>query len=107
MPGVVFVLPDGRRIEAEARVGETVLDVARHEDIAIEGACGGSMACATCHVIVDPDQFARLEPASLEEEEMLDLAESLSATSRLGCQLRLDRGLDGLIVKVPRTSLLE
>jgi ferredoxin len=104
---VTFVLPGERRITAEARQGETMLDVARHEGIAIEGACGGSMACATCHVIVDPGYFDRLPAASPEEEDMLDLAESLTATSRLACQLRLDAGLDGLTVTVPSTSLLE
>ena len=107
MPSVTFVLPDGRRLVAEARAGETLLDVARHEDLAIEGACGGSMACATCHVIVDPAFFALLEPASPEEEDMLDLAESLARTSRLGCQITVHAGLDGLVVTVPRSSLLE
>ena len=107
MPRVTFVLPGDRRITAEARAGETILDVARHEAIAIEGACGGSMACATCHVIVEPSDFDRLPPAAPEEEDMLDLAESLAATSRLGCQIRLDSSLDGLTVTVPPTSLLE
>jgi 2Fe-2S ferredoxin len=107
MPHLTFVLPDGQEIRAMARAGETVLDVARHETIAIEGACGGAMACATCHVIVEPSQFASLPRASPEEEDMLDLAESLSATSRLGCQLRLDDALDGLTVTVPKTSLLD
>jgi ferredoxin len=104
---VTFVLPGGREIRAEARPGETLLDVARHEAIAIEGACGGSMACATCHVIVDPADFERLPAASPEEEDMLDLAESLAATSRLGCQIELSAALDGLVVTVPQTSLLE
>jgi ferredoxin len=107
MVRVTFVLPGERRITATAREGETLLDVARHEDIAMEGACGGSMACATCHVIVGPDDFDRLPPASNEEEDMLDLAESLASTSRLGCQIRLDISLDGLSVTVPPTSLLE
>lgn len=104
---VTFVLPDGRKISADARAGASLLEVARDLDIAIEGACGGAMACATCHVIVEPDQFARLPAASEEEEEMLDLAESLAATSRLGCQVRLEARVDGLVVRVPRTSLLD
>ena len=107
MVRVTFVLPGERQITTEARPGETLLDVARHEDIAIEGACGGSMACATCHVIVDPADFARLPAASPEEEDMLDLAESLAATSRLGCQIVLRAECDGLVVSVPKTSLLE
>lgn len=107
MPQVTFVLPAGRRITAEARAGATLLDVARAERIAIEGACVGCMACATCHVIVEEAWFDRLEPPSAEEEDMLELAESLAATSRLGCQIVMDGGLDGLVVEVPRTSLLE
>ncbi len=104
---VTFVLPDGREISADAMAGASLLEVARDLDIAIEGACGGSMACATCHVILDPAQFACLPPASEEEEEMLDLAESLAATSRLGCQIRVEAKVDGLVVRVPRTSLLD
>ncbi len=107
MPLVTFLLPGGRRISAEAQAGETILDVARHKAIAIEGACGGAMACATCHVIVEAGDFDRLPPACVEEEEMLDLAESLAATSRLGCQIKLDASLDGLTVTVPPTSLLD
>lgn len=64
------------------------------------------MACATCHVHVDEAWFARLPPPSPEEEDMLDLAASLAATSRLGCQIRMTPALDGLIVRVPRTTLL-
>lgn len=64
------------------------------------------MACATCHVHVDEAWFARLAPPSPEEEDMLDLAESLAATSRLGCQIRMTEALDGLVVRVPRTTLL-
>ena len=80
--------------------------MARRNAIAIEGACGGAMACATCHVHVDEAWFARLPPPSAEEEEMLDLALSLAATSRLGCQIRMTPALDGLVVRVPRTTLL-
>ena len=104
---VTFVLPDGRAISADAMAGASLLEVARDLDIAIEGACGGALARPTCHVIVEPDQFARLPAASEEEEEMLDLAESLAATSRLGCQIRVEARVDGLVVRVPRTSLLD
>jgi len=106
LPTIVFRLPDGRQLPVDVAVGCSVLDAARQADIAIEGACGGSMACATCHVIVDAAQFDALDPASDEEEDMLDLAESLSATSRLGCQLRATGEIEPLVVTVPRTSLL-
>lgn len=106
MPKVKFLLPGNREQTVEVDAGHSVLDAARIADIAIEGACGGSMACATCHVVVDPDQFDLLTPASDEEEDMLDLAESLAETSRLGCQLCVEIGVDPLIVRVPKTSLL-
>ncbi len=106
MPRIVFVLPGGERRVAEVSDGTSVLDAARLNDIDIEGACGGSMACATCHVQVEEDWFDRLPPASAEEEDMLDLAADWRPTSRLGCQLRVDALADGLVVKVPRSSLL-
>jgi 2Fe-2S ferredoxin len=93
-------------VRVEAPVGATLLEAARLAEVEIEGACGGSMACATCHVHVTEDWFDRLQPAAPEEEDMLDLAAELAATSRLGCQIRLTAELDGLVVRVPRTTLL-
>jgi ferredoxin len=107
LPAVTFVLPDGRRLTYDVAEGLTLLDVARLHNLAIEGACGGSMACATCHVVVDEAFWDRLPEPSPEEEDMLDLAAELKPTSRLGCQIRMTRALDGLVVRVPRTTLLE
>ncbi len=106
MPTVHFSLPSGRIVSVAVDAGTTVLEAARRAGIDIEGACGGSMACATCHVWVEEEWFARLPAASPEEEDMLDLACDWAPTSRLGCQIRLDPTLDGLIVRVPRSSLL-
>lgn len=103
---VHFVMPDGAIQALSAVAGLTLLDVARQHDIAMEGACGGSMACATCHVIVDDDFVDRLPPPSAEEEDMLDFAADVRANSRLGCQIRLTAALDGLRVSVPRSTLL-
>lgn len=107
MPVVTFLLPDGRRHVFEAAEGLSLLEVARQHDVAIEGACGGAMACATCHVVVEEGWLDELPPASAEEEDMLDLAAEVQASSRLGCQIRLTQALDGLIVRVPRSTLLE
>lgn len=103
---MTFHLPDGSRRSFEVAEGLSLLDVARLHDIAVEGACGGSMACATCHVVVAPEWFDRLPDPSAEEEDMLDLAAEVEATSRLGCQVRLTAELDGLAVRVPRSTLL-
>jgi 2Fe-2S ferredoxin len=106
LPTVVFVLPSGRRVAVEVEPGTTMLEAARIGGVDIEGACGGSMACATCHLWVAEDWFDRLPEATPEEEDMLDLAADWAPTSRLGCQIRIEPGLDGLTVRVPRSSLL-
>jgi ferredoxin, 2Fe-2S len=101
MPRVTFVEPNGTRREVTAPVGWSLLDVAHDNGIAIEGACEGSMACSTCHLIVDPTWYPRLKPASEEENDMLDLAYRVTRTSRLGCQIVLTDELDGLVVQLP------
>jgi len=104
MPKVVFIERDGARREVEAPLGLSVLEVAHRHDIDIEGACEGSLACSTCHVIVDPDWYDLLKEASEDEEDMLDLAFNLSKTSRLGCQIIITEELDGLTVRLPAAT---
>lgn len=99
---MTFVHPDGRRQECDAPEGLSVLEVAHRNMIDIEGACEGSMACSTCHVIVDADWFDKLEPTVEEEEDMLDLTFGLKRTSRLGCQIRMTAALNGLVVELPK-----
>jgi ferredoxin-2, mitochondrial len=66
------------------------------------GACGGSCACSTCHVIVeDADMYDRMPEPDDDENDMLDLAFGLTETSRLGCQVKMTRDLDGLVVRLP------
>ena len=101
MPRVIFVEPNGNRREVTARAGSTLLSIAHDNDIPIEGACEGSMACSTCHVVVDPEWYPRLKPAAEEENDMLDLAYGITRTSRLGCQVVLTDELDGLVVQLP------
>jgi len=87
--------------EVEASTGQRLLDVAWAERQPLEGACEGVMACSTCHVIVDPEDFAKLPKASDEEEDLLDLAPHASRTSRLACQIILTEDLDRLSVRIP------
>jgi len=101
MPKMTFIERNGERREVEAPLGLSVLEVAHRNDVDIEGACEGSLACSTCHVIVDPDWFGRLAKPSEDEEDMLDLAFGLQKTSRLGCQIVMSEALDGLVVKLP------
>ena len=68
----------------------------------MEGACGGSCACSTCHVIVESQEYYdRMEEPDDDENDMLDLAFGLTDTSRLGCQVKMSKELDGLTVRLP------
>ena len=104
MPRMVFIERDGTRREVDAPLGLTVLEIAHRNDIDIEGACEGSLACSTCHVIVDPEWYELLKEASEDEEDMLDLAFGLTNTSRLGCQIIMTEELDGLTVTLPAAT---
>lgn len=104
MPKMVFVQRDGTRKEVDAPLGLSVLEIAHRHGVDIEGACEGSLACSTCHVIVDATWFAKLAKPTEDEEDMLDLAFDLQETSRLGCQLIMTDALDGLVVKLPSGS---
>ena len=101
MAKMTFILKDGSRKEVDAPPGLSVLEIAHRNHIAIEGACEGSLACSTCHVIVDADWYAKLADATEDEEDMLDLAFGLTETSRLGCQIVMSDALDGLVVRLP------
>jgi ferredoxin len=87
--------------EVQAEPGQRLLDVAWAAREPLEGACEGVMACSTCHVIVDPTDFAKLPPASEEEEDLLDLAAHAGRTSRLACQIMLTDEMDSLTVRIP------
>lgn len=104
MPKLTFILPDGTRKEVDAPVGLSVLEIAHRNEIDLEGACEGSLACSTCHVIVDANDYERLSEATEDEEDMLDLAWGLTETSRLGCQIVMSDELDGLTVKLPAAT---
>jgi len=87
--------------EVDAEPGQRLLDVAWAAREPLEGACEGVMACSTCHVIVDRDDFDRLPPATEEEEDLLDLAAHATRTSRLACQIILTEDLERLDVRIP------
>ena len=104
MPKMIFIKPGGERLEVDAPLGLSVLEIAHRNNIDLEGACEGSLACSTCHVIVDPEWYDVLEGASEDEEDMLDLAFGLTHTSRLGCQIKITEELDGLTVTLPTAT---
>ncbi len=104
MPKMTFIAPDGNRHEVEAPEGLSVLEIAHRNKLELEGACEGSLACSTCHIVVAPEWFDRLAAATEDEEDMLDLAFGLTSTSRLGCQVIMNKALDGLVVTLPAAT---
>jgi len=104
MPKMTFIEKNGQPREVDAPLGLSVLEIAHKHGVDIEGACEGSLACSTCHVIVDPTWSAKLAKPTEDEEDMLDLAFGLEATSRLGCQIVMTPALDGLVVRLPAST---
>jgi 2Fe-2S ferredoxin len=104
MPKITFIERDGTRREVDAPLGLSVLEIAHKHGVDIEGACEGSLACSTCHIIVDAEWYELLKDASEDEEDMLDLAFGLTKTSRLGCQIIITEELDGLTVTLPQAT---
>ncbi|KUL84913.1 hypothetical protein ZTR_07877 [Talaromyces verruculosus] len=99
---VSFIDKDGEKYDFQVSEGDNLLDIAQANDLEMEGACGGSCACSTCHVIVeDADLYDRMPEPDDDENDMLDLAFGLTETSRLGCQVKMKKDLDGLVVRLP------
>eukprot|EP00238_Polyblepharides_amylifera_P003451 CAMPEP_0196572282 /NCGR_PEP_ID=MMETSP1081-20130531/2366_1 /TAXON_ID=36882 /ORGANISM="Pyramimonas amylifera, Strain CCMP720" /LENGTH=164 /DNA_ID=CAMNT_0041889555 /DNA_START=269 /DNA_END=763 /DNA_ORIENTATION=+ len=103
---VTFIEADGvTEKTVQAPIGQNLLEVAHDNEIELEGACEGSLACSTCHVIVqDQEMFEKMPEADDDENDMLDLAFALTDTSRLGCQVIATKELDGLRVMLPSAT---
>ncbi|MBF0620301.1 MAG: 2Fe-2S iron-sulfur cluster binding domain-containing protein [Magnetococcales bacterium] len=95
--------PMNKTVEAED--GESILEAAHRNHVPLEGACEGSLACSTCHVIVAKAWFDKLEEPSEEEEDVLDEAFGVSFTSRCGCKIMMSPELDGIEVTIPEYSV--
>lgn len=104
MPKMTFIKPGGEKLEVDAPLGVSILEIAQRNGLDLEGACEGSLACSTCHIIVNDEDFDRLAEPTDDEEDMLDLAFGLQPTSRLGCQIVMSEELDGLTVTLPSGS---
>jgi ferredoxin, 2Fe-2S len=104
MPRMTFIDTDGKPLEVKAPLGHSLLQIAWDNGIDIEGACEGAMACSTCHVVVDPAWFDKLDAPTEDEDDMLDLAPGLKASSRLGCQIIITEAMDGLVVHLPNAT---
>nr|CAH8866058.1 unnamed protein product [Trichobilharzia regenti] len=103
---VTFAWKDGNQKTVPAKIGDTFLDVVLDNDVDIDGfgACEGTLACSTCHLIFPKEHYDKLrDPLTDEEQDLLDLAYSLTETSRLGCQIKVSEDMDGLVVSVPES----
>lgn len=101
MPTLKFVKADGSVHALNVESGSTLMEIGRDNNMGLEGTCGGSLSCATCHVYFSDADYARVGAPSDDEMDMLELAFGLTATSRLGCQITIDNNMEGLTVKVP------
>ena len=101
-----FISADHTVQDLQAAPGQSLMKAATEANIrGIEGDCGGTLTCATCHVIVDPVWAKQLPPPVADETDMLDFAASpVEAGSRLSCQVRLTPELDGLVVRLPASQ---
>eukprot|EP00568_Trieres_chinensis_P004619 CAMPEP_0183309590 /NCGR_PEP_ID=MMETSP0160_2-20130417/25434_1 /TAXON_ID=2839 ORGANISM="Odontella Sinensis, Strain Grunow 1884" /NCGR_SAMPLE_ID=MMETSP0160_2 /ASSEMBLY_ACC=CAM_ASM_000250 /LENGTH=148 /DNA_ID=CAMNT_0025473645 /DNA_START=161 /DNA_END=607 /DNA_ORIENTATION=- len=98
---ITFIDPLGKEIEVQAAIGKNLLEIAHEHNIELEGACGGELACATCHLIFEKEVYDSLPEKLDEEDDMLDLAFELTDTSRLGCQIKVREDHSGMKVRIP------
>ncbi|XP_035759670.1 adrenodoxin, mitochondrial, partial [Egretta garzetta] len=100
---VHFINRDGDKLTAKGKPGDSLLDVVVDNNLDIDGfgACEGTLACSTCHLIFEDHIFEKLDAITDEEMDMLDLAYGLTETSRLGCQICLKKSMDDMTVRVP------
>lgn len=98
---ITFITKEGDQFTYEVAEGDNIMDIAQANHLDMEGACGGSCACSTCHIIVDPEFYDEIPEPSDDENDMLDLAFGLTETLRLGCQIHMTKKLDGIRVALP------
>ena len=98
---ITYLEADGTSKTVDADIGTDLMTTAHDNDIELEGACGGELACSTCHLIFEEDVYDTLPEKDDEEDDMLDLAFEVTETSRLGCQIIVQENFDGMTVKIP------
>ena len=106
MPKITYIEYNGKSHTIEIANGLSVMEGAVQNNIpGIDADCGGSMACATCHVYVKEEWFNKLPKKEDGEEDMLDMAFEPKKNSRLSCQLMVSDQLDGLVVNLPEKQV--
>ena len=105
MVKITYIEADGQEHEVEAKVGYSVMEAAKKNGVAgIAADCGGSCACATCRVYVDEAWLGSMGEAGDEERGMIEFSEDCTPQVRLSCQIKVTDGLDGLIVRLPKSQ---
>lgn len=104
MTKITFIQPDGSEKQVEATDGLSLMETAVNNGVqGVTAECNGSLACATCHVVLPPELFAKLGLPEDHEDDMLDFAEAeREGCSRLSCQVTVSAELDGAVIRVPR-----
>ena len=106
MPKITYIEHGGKLHTVEVSNGLSVMEGAVQNNVpGIDADCGGSMACATCHVYVKEDWFNKLPKKEDGEDDMLDMAFEPKTNSRLSCQLMVSDQLDGLVVNLPEKQV--
>ena len=105
MPSITFVDHDGQSIEIFAQTGDSLMDAATFNGVTgVVAECGGACSCATCHVYIDPDWYAKLPQPDDSEKEMLEFAIDPGNNSRLSCQIDITDELEGMVVHTPQSQ---
>lgn len=101
---LTYIDREGKRHAVRGKVGDNAMYLAHRFDIPLEGACEASLACSTCHVVVDNKSFDTFSEPEEAEDDMLDMAPFLEPTSRLACQIILSKELEGMTLTLPRAT---
>ena len=97
----IFFIDKGEKKECIGKEGDTLLRVGLDNNIQLDGACGGSQSCSTCHIYVKTTYLDRIKPAEEKEEDILDMVDDLKENSRLACAIKITKDLEGVILELP------
>jgi len=101
MTKLTFIDKNKNQISVQAENGKSILDIAKENNIDLMGACDGNCACGTCHVYIDEETLKKIEPATEDEENVLDIVFNLQQNSRLACQVIVNEKMEGAIITIP------
>ena len=101
MVNITFINRDKTEINVQANIGQTLLDVVKENNIDLIGACDGNCACGSCHVYIDEDTLKKIEPATEDEESVLDVVFNIKPNSRLACQVVVNEEMEGARITIP------